>query len=102
MLEMRKAGKLRLGVDNQIALKIAQSGLIPKNSSVSAALHMWSFVAIAVSGYFSFTASWWWFIPGFIGMMVIHGANKSGNSENVLDTAERDPFLYEKLRAHGI
>ncbi len=104
-LKLRSAGKVRLGVDEGVALKLSQTDLMPKTSSAKAATNFWSWIAIAVFGasiYFSFTGSWWWFIPGFIGMMVIHSANKKGTSQNILEIAEADPFFYEKLRPHGV
>lgn len=104
-IALRKAGKVRLGVDDAVALKLSQTNLMPRTSSVKAAANFWSWAAVALFGvsiYYSFTTNWWWFIPGFIGMMTLHSANKTGNSQNVLDIADADPFFYEQLRPHGI
>lgn len=104
-LELRSLGKVRLGIDDAIALKLAQTGLMPKTSTATAALHTWSFVAVSiflVAVYFSFADAWWWFIPGFFLMLLIHSGNKRGNSENLLEIAERDPFFYEKVRQLGM
>lgn len=100
-LALRQAEKLRLGINNEIALKVTNSGLMPKGSNVQKAMGLWSWVAIGLflgSVYLSFASAWWWFIPGFAVMMLIHRANKSANAENLLDLAMTDPAFYEKLR----
>lgn len=105
LLALRKAGKLRLGINNEIALKVTNSGLMPKGSNVQKAMGLWSWVAMGLfvgSVYLSFASAWWWFIPGFAVMMLIHSANKSANSENLLDLAMSDPVFYEKLRHLGV
>jgi hypothetical protein len=105
MLQLRNAGVLNLGINNDLAAQIANArGGAPTKSTASVAFHFWNWVAVGVFGYSiytSFTKAWWWFIPGFIGMSIIWSANKKGNSENLLDAGLRDGEFYERVRNIG-
>ena len=102
MLKLRQAGKLNLGMINDVAMKIANNpDLAPKAKSSGVAMHFWSWVAVGqflYSIYWSATSLWWVFIPSFFLMGVIHKANKKGTSQNLLAEAERDKQFYEKIR----
>ena len=103
MIELRKSGKLNLGIDNSIALKVADSAGFKKPKTIGMAMHFWSWVAVGCFGYsiyLSFTSFWWAFIPGMIIMSVIWSANKKGNSENLLDEGQRNKEFYEQLRSY--
>lgn len=105
MLELRSAGRLNLGINNDLATQISNArGAGSQKTTSSAAFHFWNWVAVGVfiySIYLSFTSSWWWFIPGFIAMRVVWAANKKGNSENLLDSAMIDEGFYERVRSVG-
>ena len=77
-IKLHKENLLVLGVDNDLATRAASAGLGPKKGGTSAAYHFYSWVSIGVfvlSIYFSFISNWWWFIVGFISMMVIWNGN---------------------------
>tara|TARA_B110000305_G_C19088154_1_gene469456 strand:+ start:216 stop:629 length:414 start_codon:yes stop_codon:yes gene_type:complete len=102
MIELRKSGKLNLGIDNAIALKIADKASFKKPKTIGAAMHFWNWIAIGClvySIYLSFTSFWWAFIPGIIIMSVIWNANKKGNSDNLLDEGQRNKEFYEQIRS---
>ncbi|WP_152912659.1 hypothetical protein [Candidatus Rhodobacter oscarellae] len=102
---LRQAGKVNLGIDNEVATKAIAAGAGPAKGGSAAAFHFYSWLAIGVfivSIYFSLTSAWWWFIPGLIGMSVIWSANKSGNAGNLLDAAMYDEEFYERFRSAGI
>ena len=69
MLKLRQAGKLNLGMINDVAMKIADNPyLAPKAKSSGIAMHFWSWVAVGqflYSIYWSFTGLWCVFIPSF-------------------------------------
>ena len=102
MLELKKSGKLSLGMSNDIAVKIADNAdLAPTAKSSGLAMHLWSWVAVGqflYSIYWRITGTWWAFIPSFFLMGAIHSANKKGTSQNLLFEAERDKEFYEKIR----
>jgi Na+-translocating ferredoxin:NAD+ oxidoreductase RnfD subunit len=104
--ELAAAGKIKLGIDNSVALQISSNrSLQPTNKAVTGALHLWNWVAVIVfiaSIYLSFTSAWWWFIPGIFLSGIIANSNKKGNAENVLDEGLRDQIFYNKiLSANG-
>ena len=102
MIELRKSGKLNLGIDNAIALKISDNANFKKTKTIGIAMHFWSWIAVGCLGYsvyLSFTSFWWAFIPGIIIMSVIWSANKKGNSENLLDEAQRNKEFYEEVKS---
>ena len=105
MLELKNAGLLNLGIDDNISARIAYAKrTASKKTAASTAFHFWNWVGIAVflfSILLSFTISWWWFIPGFVGMHIIWQANKLGNSQNLLDAALIDEEFYERVRTIG-
>jgi hypothetical protein len=105
MLQLKNAGLLNLGINDTLAAQIANArGAGPRKSTASAAFHFWNWVAVGAlvySLYLSFTNAWWWFIPGVIVMSIIWGANKRGNSENLLDAALTDGEFYERVRSIG-
>ncbi len=105
MLELRRAGKLNLGMDIDIAAKILDTpGLGPTTTTANAAGHFWNWIALGAlvySVYLSFTWHWWAFIPGLIVTRVIRGANKILNSQNYLDAAMVDENFYERIRSVG-
>ncbi len=102
MIELRKSGKLNLGMENDLSIRLADSlDYSPKSMLSSIAMHFWSCVAVGIFGYsiyLSITSAWWWFIPGFSIMIAIHRANKKGTSQNLLYEAMRDKEFYEKVR----
>ena len=69
MLKLRQAGKLNLGMINDIAMKIADNpDLAPKAKSSGIAMHFWSWVAVGqflYSIYWSFTGLWWFLYQAF-------------------------------------
>ena len=102
MLAMRKAGKLNLGMNENIATKVADDKrYAPKSIKTNLAMHFWSWVAVGqfiYAIYESITRIWWIFIPSFFLMFVIHRANKKGTSQNLLDEAMTDRDFYERVR----
>jgi len=103
MIELRKSGKLNLGVDTGIALRVTANSDFKKNKAIGAAMHFWSWVAIGCLGYslyLSFTSFWWAFIPGIIVMSLVWRANHHGNSDNILREGEMNKEFYEQLRSH--
>ena len=104
-IKLHKENLLVLGVDNDLATRAASAGLGPKKGGTSAAYHFYSWVSIGVfvlSIYFSFISNWWWFIVGFISMMVIWNGNKKGNASNFLNSAMYDKEFYERFRDANI
>lgn len=102
MVSLRKAGKLNLGIDNSLAAQISAARMGPSKSTVSAAFKFWQLAALGVAAYsiyLSFTAQWWWFIPGLVVAGAILKSNSAGNAENVLDAAMTDREFYERVRA---
>ncbi len=74
--------------------------LQPANKSVTAALHLWNWVAIIVfigSVYLSFSSEWWWFILGIFVSGLITKSNKKGNAENILDAGLNEQIFYNKI-----
>jgi len=102
MIKLRKSGKLQLGLDNDVAMKVADnSEFAPSSIKTTMAMHFWSLVAVGqflYSIYESITGIWWVFIPSFILMFAIHKANKKGTAQNLLDEAQKDKGFYEKIR----
>lgn len=105
MLQLRIAGKLTLGMDNDVAAKILDTpGLGPTKTAANAAGHLWNWIAfgaLVYSVYLSFTWHWWAFIPGIVVMRAISGANKISNSQNYLDAAMVDEDFYERIQSVG-
>jgi hypothetical protein len=104
MVELRSAGKLELGVNNELAHQIVAKGLGPRKTTATAAYRFWTYVAFAVFGYsiyLSFTHTWWCFIAAFIGGGLIFSAAKKSNSENLLDAAMIDHEFYERAKRGG-
>lgn len=103
-MALRHANKVQLGINNDTALKVSQSDLMPKGSTVGAASTFWKCLSVALligSVYLSFTWAWWAFIPGIVLAVMFFNANKTGNSENLLDLADQDATFYEKVRMLG-
>ena len=101
MVQLRKDGKLNLGINDELTAKLATENKQGPKTSANLAFHFWSwvgFAGLAYTVYLSFADSWWWFIIGLLGTSVIHKANKKGNSENYLDAAMTDPEFYERIR----
>lgn len=105
MVELRNAGHLNLGIDNNVVEQIARiRGLNPNQSSASLPFIFWGLVSLgglAYSIYLSFTSNWWWCIIGIIGFLIVGGANRRSYSESYLDVAMVDPTFYERVRAIG-
>ena len=104
MVALRNAGELNLGIDNELATKISSQAIRPTKTTASAAFRFWNFVGFVVLGvsiYWSFTGSWWWFIAGLVAAFAVWGANRKGNSANLLDAAMADPAFYERVRSIG-
>ena len=105
LVALRKAGKLNLGIDNDLAVRMVAAGHGPRNDPTAAAMEFYSSVALGVLGvsiYLSFTNAWWWFIPGLVASLMIFSANKRGTSQNLLDAAMEDVEFYERFRSAGI
>ena len=104
--ELVNTGQIQLGIDNSVAVRISSDpALQPNNKSVTAALHLWNWVAVIVfigSLYLSFSSAWWWFIPGIFISGLIANSNKKGNADNLLDAGLTDQIFYNKiLSANG-
>ncbi|WP_133489764.1 hypothetical protein [Aliiroseovarius marinus] len=105
LLVLREQGKLQLGMNNEMAMKLVAAGHGPKKGGVNAATNFFTWLALGVfvvSIYYSFTDRWWWFILGFFVMRLIWNAVKSSTPDNLLDAAMYDSEFYEKLRTAGI
>ena len=102
MISLRKSGKLNLGMDDELATKLADDArFAPKSIKTTMAMYFWTWIAVGqfiYSIYESFTGLWWVFIPSFFLMFVIHRANKKGTSQNLLDEAHKDKDFYERVR----
>ena len=102
MISLRKSGKLNLGMDDELATKLADDArFAPKSIKSTMAMHFWSLIAVGqfiYSIYESFTGIWWVFIPSFFLMFAIHKANKKGTSQNLLEEAHTDKDFYERVR----
>ena len=102
MLELKNAGFLQLGIDDNLSAQILNAkGIAPTTTSASAAFHFYNLLAVGTFGYsiyLSFASNWWWFILGFLVMRIIWSANKKGGSENVLDAALDDSRFYDRVR----
>jgi hypothetical protein len=102
MISLRKSGKLNLGMDDELAIKLTNDArFAPKSIKSTMAMHFWSWIAVGqfiYSIYESFTGLWWVFIPSFFLMFAIHKANKKGTSQNLLDEAQTDKDFYERVR----
>lgn len=102
MIRLRRSGKLNLGLNNDVAIKIADDvRYAPKSVGTSAAMHFWSWVAVGqfiFCVYLSFNGIWWLFIPSFFAAIAIHRANKKGTAQNLLDEAHHDKDFYERIR----
>jgi hypothetical protein len=104
MVALRKAGKLNLGIERDVAARISMSPLNPKKSTAPLAFTFWNaagFLVFLVSIYWSFTDRWWWFIPGIVAMIAILRANHTSNGQNLIDAAMADAIFYENVRKVG-
>ena len=100
MLELRRAGKLNLGMDHEDAAKIANNPEYAPKTTANAAFKLWGFVGAAgffYTVYLSFTDAWWWFLIGIVGAGVLQKSNRKGHTENYLDAAMVDEVFYERL-----
>lgn len=101
MVNLKRQGMLNLGVENDLATKIAgMTNLGPKKTTAVIAFHFWNWVGFIVllgSIYWSFTKNWWWFIGGFIIWRALWSANKTANAENFLDAAMVDKDFYDRV-----
>jgi hypothetical protein len=104
MIELRKEGKICLGISDVDAEKII-TGLISYDSSISLASikganRLWLWVSVGLfiySIYLSFTENWLWLILGFSALGLISNANRTSNSENILDHVMIDPVFYDSI-----
>lgn len=104
-IKLREENSVNLGIENNLAERAVAAGLGPKKGGTNAAYHFYSWISFGVfifSIYFSFISNWWWFIVGFIAMMVIRSSNKEGNASNFLDAAMYDGEFYERFREANI
>jgi hypothetical protein len=105
MVNLRQQGLLNLGVENDLATKVAgMTNLGPKKTTAVAAFHFWNWVGFIVligSVYWSFTKDWWWFILGFILWRMLWSANKKANADNFLDAAMVDKEFYDRVLDMG-
>lgn len=100
MIVLRQSGKLNLGIDELVALRLADLGIHPKGSA-SAAFYFFKLLAVgafALGMYWAFTSAWWWGLIGVVVMAIIWSGNKTGHAENLLDAAMRDAHFYERVR----
>lgn len=96
--DLRKRGKINLGIGSQDALALLLHSRGPTKTPVHLAAHLFTWLAIAVfvaSVYSSFTVAWWLFIPGFVSMRVIWRATKKALPDNYLFAAMVDKEFYE-------
>ena len=102
VVELRGAGDLNLGINDDFAARLAQEkGLGPKKTTANAAFHFWNIAAVsgfAYTLYLSFTSAWWWGFLGFFGCIWFYRINKKSNSENYLDAAMLDKDFYERVQ----
>ncbi|WP_116654903.1 hypothetical protein [Pelagibacterium sediminicola] len=103
MKELSQAGKLRLGMSEDIALKLQMAGIKPKGTTSAAfSFYKWlAIIAFFAGMYFAFTSGWWWGIVGFLVMVMIWNGNKAGHRDNLLDAGQNDPQFYERVRLKG-
>jgi|LauGreDrversion4_2_1035121.scaffolds.fasta_scaffold356824_1 hypothetical protein len=103
--ELVASGQVQLGIDNSVAMQISSNrALQPANKSVTAALHLWNWVAVIVfigSVYLSFSSEWWWFILGIFVSGLITKSNKKGNAENILDAGLNEQIFYNKILSYN-
>lgn len=100
MFKLYKQNALQLGVNNAIAARI--SGNLKVKGNVSAAFHLFNWIAVAIAFYgiyLSFTKHWWFFIVGLFITSIIWKANKEGNAENVVNAAISNSELYNTVLA---
>ena len=100
MLELRRAGKLSLGMDHDDAMKLAHMPQYAPKTTANVAFKFWNFIMIIgffYTLYLSFTDAWWWFLIGIISVSVAFKSNKKGHVQNYLDAAMVDEVFYEKL-----
>ena len=102
VVELREAGHLNLGTNDDFAARLAQeTELGPTKTSANAAFHFWNIITIGVflyTLYLSFTDAWWWCVLGFTGSIWFYKMNKKGNSDNYLDAAMIDREFYERVQ----
>lgn len=104
MVVLRNAGRLRLGIDNNLASRITSSGRASKKTTASAAYHFWTYIGLGIfiyTIYLSVTKEWWWFFIGFLTMGAIANSNLKANSSNLMDAAIIDEDFYEQVRQFG-
>lgn len=100
MVELRRQGKLNLGMDDAVALKLEAMGLKPKGTA-SAAFAFYKLAALGVFAlglYWAYTSAWWWGVLGLIAMTIVWNANRTGHAQNLLDAAMDDAQFYERVR----
>jgi hypothetical protein len=102
-LELRRQGRISLGIDQFVAKSISESpALKPTKTSAAAAYDFWTIVGVGgflFTIYLSFTSHWWWFLVGLVGGGAIIIANDGSNQRNLLDAAMVDRDFYEKVRS---
>jgi hypothetical protein len=104
LAQLRRQGKVNLGIGDKDALSLLLQTNGPRKMPVNLATHLASWVAVGVfaaSIYYSFT-NHWWFVPGFVAMRVIWNAAKSALPESYLDAAMVDKDFYENGRIMGV
>jgi hypothetical protein len=102
-LELRRQGRISLGIDQVVARSISESpALKPTKTSAAAAYDFWTIVGVLgflFTIYLSLTVHWWWFSVGLFGGGAIIIANDGANQRNLLDAAMVDRDFYEKVRS---
>ncbi|MER9213176.1 hypothetical protein NKI54_13990 [Mesorhizobium sp. M0663] len=100
MVELRRQGKLNLGMNHEVAVKLASMGIKPKGTATLAFsfYKLLALGALAMGLYWAFTSAWWWGVLGLIAMTIIWNGNKAGHADNLLDAAMDDALFYERVR----
>ena len=103
VVELREAGDLNLGIDNDFSARLAQEkGLGPKKTTANAAFHFWNLVTFGVFAYtlyLSFIDAWWWGVLGFVGCVWYYRMNKRGNADNYLHAVIIGEEFYKRVQA---
>ena len=102
MVELDHDGKVNLGITNELAARMTNyKGLGPTKTTANIAFHFWNYIAVGgffYTVYLSFASSWWWFLIGFWGAVMVFRSNKKANSTNYINAAIDDEEFYERVR----
>ncbi len=98
VVELYKQNKLQLGINETMAVMIANEGIVKGSVFAAFSLYNWLAIAVGVYGiYLSFTLHWWYFILGAFITNLIWRANKKGNAQNIVNAAMSNSKLYKRV-----